>query len=346
MNHKKILFTIFISGILLTGCNKSGDGSYAGAVAAVEKGDYDNALVLFDTAEKEGESLKKILRGEGLCYLSLGEYSKAEQYFEYALHQSNGLIEATDIDISYYMAVAQYKDGKSEEALATLDAVMAISPQSDVATYLSGKIKLSMGDKEAALSDYDKTIELAPGKYENYIRICEDLRDAGFKDEGNIYIEKAMSLGGKMTDAVKGQLEYYKGSYTDARNDLENARKSKDSETVCLYLGRTYEALGDVDYAMRIYEEALYTYPTSGKLYNQLALAQIGQKNYQAAIETIEKGLEDGNGDASQSLLYNKMVAYEYQYDFKGAKTAAEEYLEKYPEDEEAKREYLFLSSR
>jgi TolA-binding protein len=40
------------------------------------------------------------------------------------------------------------------------------------------------------------------------------------------------------------------------------------------------------------------------------------------------------------------VVTYEKQKDFTSAKEVMEQYIEEYPEDEEALREYIFLQTR
>ena len=47
-----------------------------------------------------------------------------------------------------------------------------------------------------------------------------------------------------------------------------------------------------------------------------------------------------------QSLMFNEVVAYEYLLDFKKAASLMKEYLDRYPDDEAAQREYIFLSTR
>ena len=347
MKLKIILPLICIlSASSMLGCNGKEESAYYQGVAAVENGDYATAETLFDQVVSSGQNVKLAYRGEGIAYLADGNYVKAIDLLTNALHESNGLIENADIDTAYYLAVAQYKAGQIDEAVKTLDSIVAIRPSSDTAFYLRGKIKLLKNDKVGAMADYDKVVELLPDNYEHYIRICEDLREAGFKDEGNNYINKAISLGGKMSDGVRGQLEYYQGNFTQARNSLENAKKGKDSETVTLFLGRTYEALGDVDYAINIYQEAINSYPTSGRLYNQLASTKMSQGDYQGAIDVIEQGIENGNGDSLQNLMYTRIVAYEYLCDFKTATGYMEEYINQYPGDASAEREYIFLKSR
>lgn len=346
MKRKIILSTLLISAVILSGCNTTEGGIMTQASHALSEGDYENAKILYQRALSEGVDLRDAYRGMGLACLNLADYEGAIGYFEDALHISNGLIKPIDIDISYYLSVAMHKAGRVNDALNVLDSVIAIKPTSDTAYYMRGKIKLTQGDAAGAKADYDKAIEIAPSNYDHYLRISEDLKNAGYENDAQEYIDRAISSGGKMSAGVKGVFEYCSGAYTDARNDLENARKSSESETVDLYLGRTYEALGDVDYAIGIYQESIGKFPDSGKLYNQLAVTKMNCGDYSGAIEVIENGIANGNGESMQSLQYNRVVAYENVYDFETAAKYMKEYVEEYPEDTKAQREYLFLSTR
>lgn len=53
----------------------------------------------------------------------------------------------------------------------------------------------------------------------------------------------------------------------------------------------------------------------------------------------------EGN-DVMQSLLFNEAVAYEYLHDYRQASVLMESYLKTYPDDQVARREYEFLSTR
>ena len=37
------------------------------------------------------------------------------------------------------------------------------------------------GNKDAAIDDYNHAIDLNPNDYDKYIKICEDLREFGYK---------------------------------------------------------------------------------------------------------------------------------------------------------------------
>ena len=60
----------------------------------------------------------------------------------------------------------------------------------------------------------------------------------------------------------------------------------------------------------------------------------------------LEAGIAAGEGALLQELLGNEIAVYERMGDFETAKLKMESYLEHYPEDERAQREYVFLKTR
>ena len=336
---------VLSAGALLSGCG--GEKSAAETAGeAIETGDYATASSVTDSVISAGGGDKLIFREKGIAQLAAGDFAGACDSFTRALGCSNGLVEQADIDISCYLAVAQFKAGDLEAAHETTDAVLAIRPKDDGAYFLRGKIDLAMGNKEEALRDFDSTVTLDPTNYDRFVGIYEELHSKGYDAEAAAYLEKAISAGNKLSDYNKGVLEYYLGSYTDARNDLENAKKSANSENLTLYLGRTYEALGDDGYAQTLYEEYIRENSSAGRVYEQLANCRLKGGNFEGALETIESGLSLGNGEGKQGMMFDRVVAQERLYDFASAKKSIEEYLELYPDDEVARRESVFLSSR
>ena len=347
MKQQKILNLIAVcaSALLLAGCSDTESAAYK-AAQALSSGDFETAGAVADSAIKATGGDKLMYRTKGIAALAAGDYDAATDALISALYCSNGIVDQADIDISYYLAVAEYKKGDHESAKQTADAILGMRPKDDAAYFLRGKINLAMGNKAEAVSDFDSTIKLAPDNYDRYVGIYEELHAKGYDAEAAGYLEKAMSAGNKLSDYNKGVLEYYLASYTDARTDLENARKKGDSENLALYLGRTYEALGDSSYAMTIYEEYLRTDSSAGKIYEQLAACRMQQGMYEEALDTIETGLSLGGGEGMQGLMFDRVVAYERLYDFDSAKKSMDEYLAVFPDDEVAKRENVFLSSR
>ncbi len=329
---------------LLAGC--SGEGIDSPVIEQVQAGDYGNAAQIADSILAATGGDKLTYRAKGLALLGQGEYGGAIDELVAALSCSNGIVGQDDIDISYYLAVAEYKNGDIQAAHDTVDAIIAMRPKDDAAYYMRGKIELAEGNRDAAMSDFDNTVNLAPTNYDRFVGIYEELHSNGYETEAASYLEKAITAGNKLSDYNKGVLEYYLGSYTDARNDLENAKKTGNNENLTLYLGKTYEALGDDGYAMSLYEEYIRGDAGAGRIYEQLATCYMNKGDYQNALEIIETGLSLGNGEGEQGMLFDRIVAYEMLYDFETAAKLMTEYLAAYPDDEAAIRENVFLSSR
>ncbi|MBF1022913.1 MAG: tetratricopeptide repeat protein, partial [Lachnospiraceae bacterium] len=99
-------------------------------------------------------------------------------------------------------------------------------------------------------------------------------------------------------------------------------------------------------YAIDIYSSVLKAGEPDARLYNRRALCRMALKEYAEAITDLEAGLARKDPSASRTLLRNEVTAYEYSGDFTKAKEKMKEYLSLYPEDAEAQREEIFLSTR
>ena len=55
---------------------------------------------------------------------------------------------------------------------------------------------------------------------------------------------------------------------------------------------------------------------------------------------------EDNSEEMEQEIRYNIIAAYEQTGDWESVKVKLEEYLEDYPDDEDAKKEAEFLETR
>ncbi|MCR5507430.1 MAG: tetratricopeptide repeat protein [Lachnospiraceae bacterium] len=348
MKHPGFGF-IFISAVIfLTGCRGglAGDGNTASGMQAIEAQDYTTALTCFENALSSGEDARLDHRGMGIAYMGLGEYEQAVKEFKTALSYSNGIVSKVDYDINYYLAMARYKSGDIDGALSTYDAILALNDKAADAHYLRGRIELLKNDKQAAISDFDRAVELKGGDYDLYINIYEGLKASGFDSEAEGYIKAALEKNGKMTKVQSGLFSYYLGDYDEARNSLENARNSNESDMLILYLGRSYEALGDVNYASNLYSEYIGKGSAGASIYNELGLINLKREMYDEALEAFEAGMALNDPAYTQSLMFNEAVTYEYLLDFKKAGVLMKEYLERFPDDEEAQREYVFLSTR
>ena len=138
---------------------------------------------------------------------------------------------------------------------------------------------------------------------------------------------------------------YYLGDYQQARDELTTAAGEGNSQAI-LMMGSLYLETGDVSSARSLFESYLEEEEQPAAAYNGLALCDISQEDYESAMENIQKGIACQDESVMQELLFNEIVVCERQLNFQTAKAKMKEYLERYPEDEEALRENTFLQSR
>ena len=174
-------------------------------------------------------------------------------------------------------------------------------------------------------SDYSYIYMNAKGKRCSF----EYLADIGFNESLTKAVEEFRNLG----------------DYENARVFLEKAKADRNENTILL-LGKTYEQLGDFNYATSEYKNYLLEHDDSAIIYNQLGLCKLQSGEYEEARKAFESALNVENNGMGKTLEYNLIVACEYAGDFEQASVLMRSYLKKYPDDENAIRENEFLKSR
>lgn len=344
MKMKKTgLVIVGLLGVMLTACGQK-DTNVKAAMSSIENLKYDEALESLDAAEQNKENDRLIARARGIIALGSADYDAAKEYFVSALQSGDGSVNGFEYDTSYYLAAAEYKSGDYEAAEQTYSAILGMDSKAVNAYYLRGTTELAMEKHDEALRDFNCAIEGLKDP-DLYIKIFESLDAAGYKEEGMDYLDRAQNLDVKLSDYQKGRLYFCSENYEEARNYLEKARLSGDDGAV-LYLGRTYEALGDLNYAASLYKTYLEKFPGDSQICNQLGLCMLNNGDYEGALHSFEKGLESDDGSSRQILRFNEIVAYEKMSDFKKAAVLMQTYLTDYPDDSEAAREYEFLKTR
>ncbi len=313
-------------------------------MAYLEAGDLTSAQACFEEAITEEKDMRDAYRGIGIVKMSQEDYEGAIENFDLALANSGMEADSLAYDISYYKAAAYVKLGELNAALEVYNHLVAYKPTAD--TYMGrGAVYARMGNLEMARADFDHVLDGESNNYDRYVEIFQLLEDAGQTEAGQEYLRRALEIQ-KDKDAdnlERGKIYYYLQEYDNAKTELERADDS-DAQ-VLLYKGLVYDALGDFSYAKTMYEGYLEQENSDGSIYNLIASSEMSSGNYEEALSTIQRGLEYAS-DSRQELYRNEIIAYEYLGDFETAKTKMEAYLEMYPQDEEAAREYVFLKTR
>ena len=351
---KGLLFQVVagtaIATSLLSGCgNLAGRHNIDSGFAYIDSHEFESALESFASAQENGEDECLIHRGRGIVYLNTGEYQAAVDELLTSLSVDEGIVDDMDFDTNFYLAEAYYRLGDYAKSKEVYDAILALRSKDSNAHYLRGVVELASGNHDAAYSDFTKAISLNSKDYSVIIMIYKALSSYGYDEEGRDLLQTAMDSGSSfMTNYEKGQMSFYLGNNADAQSYLEAARNERDQEKepVVLMLGKNGENQGDFNYAISVYKTYLNESADSAKVYNQLGMCQIKQGDYSGAVSSFESGLAIGDKELEQSLMLNRITAYEYMGDFATANTLMAQYLQTYPDDETAVRENVFLSTR
>lgn len=342
-----VLGLLISTSIVFSGCSASDTTSKTeDAFSFIENQEYEEALSTLEDAITEGEDEREIFRARGIALLGQCDYAGAIEAFEKSLSLSNGILKDMDYDINYYLATAYGKSGNVDEAIKIYDSILLLRPEEVDALYLRGILYAGKDELDSAMSSFDKAISLAPDDYGMLINIYTILEENGYKEVGQNYLKTAMESGTKkMTNYEKGQISFYLEDYESARTYLEKAREENGAEAV-LFLGRTYETLGDTNYAISVYSSFINSGETSPEVLNQMGLCKMKMADYEGALSAFQQAMNSDNNGMLQTLKFNEIVAYEYIGDFKKACVLLEGYMRAYPDDKAAQREYLFLKTR
>ncbi|PXV89078.1 tetratricopeptide repeat protein [Lachnotalea glycerini] len=348
---KYITILIFIL-LTLNGCSQKSNQETSfteQGINAIENKSYDEALTYFETAASNGEDEQLVFRGKGIAYIGKGEYETAIENLKLALKKATGKVNDLEIDTSYYLALAQYKNSDREGAIQTYTNILAFDEEDANAYYLRGTVYLADGNLESAISDFDKAIQSDSDEYEMYVNIFNNLDNKGYTTQGQDYLKKALEIKDSKDDGLKkGMIYYYLG---DTENALTQLNKSKEAgnKQALLYLGKVYQLLKDNATAVGLYEEYIAAGESKeglGTVYNMIGMCNMENESYQEALTNFQSGIALNESDSMQELLFNEIVSYEYLSDFETAAQKMQEYLNLYPNDNTAKREYDFLKTR
>lgn len=344
---RKAAYLVIAGTLFLTGCSGGKQGEYTQAgYDAIENNQYTQAMESFVKAEENGEDDLMILRGKGIASYYLMDYQAAVDYYHESMLLTGSRVTDIDYDLNFYLADAYEKLDEYEQAIDTYSAILALNDKDVMAYYYRGTDYLKVGEHDLAIEDFDKALSLEPDNYELRIEVAGRLSDNYYEEDGIRYLQNFLvDNEKKLSSFDKGRIYYYMGDLDNAKVYLEDARDDDDQNTV-LFLGKTYEKLGDYNYAASVYDNFLKRHPESAIIYNQLGLSKLEAGDYEAALNAFVSAKNIENNGLEQTLLYNEIVANEYLGEFKKAKNLMSSYLSSYPDDETAKKENVFLSTR
>ena len=316
---------------------RSGVAAAAVLLLAAACGCGDEKLVKSEQAHRQ----------TGLELIDQGDYEGAVGAFDEALKVRVGIVSNLEEDINFYKAYAQTEAGKTQDAIATYTAIIDYDRKNAQAYYLRGCAYMSTGEAKQAAKDFAQAAENNKDHGEMYAGIYEQLVTAGLLDEAAGYLDQGLKIkGNSASDCLaRGRLYFVSGDYGKAEAEL-NAALDQKAVMANLYLGRVFQAQGRNEEARSYYKAYLEENPNDAKVLYELGQIALQEADYEQAVTWFEEGMACKNVINRRELWTGKIAALEYQGKFDTAKQEMEIYLESYPNDGAAQREYVFLQSR
>ncbi len=287
------------------------------------------------------------LRDKGVAAMEAGKYDEAIPLFDKALACSIGKVTDLELDIDYYKAAAQFANGDFDDAVTTYTYLIKFDKTNYKPYFLRGSIYASEGEIGQAIKDYDAAVDIDPKNYLLYIQIYENLNSLGFSEQGLVYLNDALEVTDKSAESkyYKGRIYYLLGQTDDAKKYL-SAAIEKDVIDAKLYLAKIYQDAGDYDNAQKLLEEYAASDNVTSDALGTLGDIELSSGDYESALGYYQAGLKLDSIDNMSQLMKGQVACLEKMGNYSEALDVLTQYIEMYPNDEEAEKELIFLQSR
>jgi superkiller protein 3 len=215
--------------------------------------------------------------------------------------------------------VVLYKQGELEAAITYYQKAIQLDPKLADAYNGLGVVLYKQGELEAAITYYQKAIQLNPKYAKAYNNLGNALYYQGKLDEAITYYQKAIQLDPKYAPAYNGlgNALYYQGKVEEA---ITYSQKSiqLDPKNVIAYnnLGIMLYKQGKLEAAITNYQKAIQLNPKYAYAYTNLGIALYDQGKVEEAITNyqIALSLPDQKGTpASAHTLAHNALGYTLQ---------------------------------
>jgi predicted O-linked N-acetylglucosamine transferase (SPINDLY family) len=161
---------------------------------------------------------------------------------------------------AYERAVSSHRDGRSDDAKAEYDAVLAVQPAHAPTLHLAAALAREGGDVDRADALLRRALRVAPGFVEARAAAARLARDSGRIEEGLALIDAGIEAAPRSVVLwrVRGELELAHGDGAAAREAFGQALALAPTDAEAHYnLGVALQKLGEPAEAARAYQRAL-----------------------------------------------------------------------------------------
>lgn len=331
--------------VSLGGC-KGKISYYETAQEAMDKGNYEEAIENYNKAIMEDEKLQLSYRGAGISYFMTGDYDKAEEFFVRGLQEADGVVRDVELDMSYYLAEIYVCKGQDDKAIDVYtDIINFDSKQTDARIY-RGTLYAKLNQTDKAKEDFKEVVLTNKDSVSIYYHCYNALASVN-DEEAETYLQKGIAC---KDDSKEGL--YMKGCLYKASNNLQEAKKFLEESKTAGYgkanymLGQIAEEQGDYQTAIACYNDYMKVENPDVSEYERIINCKILNGDYDSAMENIDTAISNAGESQKKALRFEQIVILEKTGNYDSAKEKMNQYLSDYPDDENAKRENIFLKTR
>ena len=254
-----------------------------------ELGKYDEALNSINQAIKLEPNDSALRNQQAIIFSAKKQYPEAIKIYDL-------LISKQPEAYAYYnRGNAKYKLGQKQAAISDYDHAITINPNFTEAYYNRGNAKSELGQKQAAISDYDRAIAINPNYDKAYYNRGNAKSEIGQKQAAISDYDRAIAINPNDAEAYynRGNAKSKLGQKQAAISDYDRAIAINLNYAEAYYnRGIIKNEIGQNQAAISDYDRAIAINPNFAEAYANRAIikSELGQK--QAAILDLMKAAE------------------------------------------------------
>jgi tetratricopeptide (TPR) repeat protein/S1-C subfamily serine protease len=249
---------------------------------------YDFALKSIDIAIGLESNDLTLLNEKAAILFDLKQYSEAIAIYD-------EIIRKEPETYAYYnRGLAKYTLGNKQAAIADYDKALTLNPKFAEAYNNRGNAKSAVGDNQAAIADYDKALALNPKDARTYNNRGITKFDLGDNQAAIADYNRAIALNPKYAEAYynRGLAKSALGNKQDEIADYDRAISFNPKYAKAYYnRGVAKSALGDKQGAITDYDRAIALNPKSAEAYNNRGNAKSALGDKQGAISDYDRAI-------------------------------------------------------
>ncbi|MDR1362680.1 MAG: tetratricopeptide repeat protein [Spirochaetaceae bacterium] len=257
--------------------------------AALDAGDIDEALALFDSLSPEDAELRENRMLKASVMLSAGDIDGARAITEALISEDGG-----DIESRFILSNIEGASGRSKERRTLLEGIIKDTPDHVPSLNALGQIFIVSKSLRQAASYFDRALALEPDNMSSIAGRANVYRLEYKNSEAEELFNKLVALYPEYGESYSERGRFYRetGNLKQALDDLSNAQKfdpgsywvSYDKGRVLLELRRREEALVEFDNAIKINPEIFISYVYSAGIRDELEDVDGAARDYEALV--------------------------------------------------------------